>query len=211
MPNPKTGTVTMDVAKAVTDIKGGKIEFRVDRHANLHFIIGKASFTPSSWRRTTSPPWMRSCGHLEAVPPQPQGTVYPRQSLDCRITLRRTGSPVRGVGDQHDLARRRRDEALRPHGPPVVVDGAVKVGVRENAAVRRAPAGGVQGRDGGRVGGLRRPDPYVDRHRASRLSAPSPSLRVRSPRGRPSGRMIGGAGPAIWPHRSPADNLYDDP
>ena len=46
MPNPKTGTVTMDVAKAVTDIKGGKIEFRVDRHANLHFIIGKASFTP---------------------------------------------------------------------------------------------------------------------------------------------------------------------
>lgn len=47
MPNPKTGTVTMDVAKAVSDIKGGKIEFRVDRHANLHFIIGKASFTPA--------------------------------------------------------------------------------------------------------------------------------------------------------------------
>lgn len=45
MPNPKTGTVTMDVAKAVTDIKGGKIEFRVDRHSNLHFIVGKASFT----------------------------------------------------------------------------------------------------------------------------------------------------------------------
>ena len=44
MPNPKTGTVTMDVTKAVTDIKGGKIEFRVDRHANLHFIVGKASF-----------------------------------------------------------------------------------------------------------------------------------------------------------------------
>ncbi len=47
MPNPKTATVTMDVAKAVTDIKGGKIEFRVDRHANLHFIVGKASFTPA--------------------------------------------------------------------------------------------------------------------------------------------------------------------
>ena len=44
MPNPKTGTVTPDVAKTVSDIKGGKIEFRVDRHANLHFIIGKASF-----------------------------------------------------------------------------------------------------------------------------------------------------------------------
>ena len=45
MPNPKTGTVTMDVAKAVSDIKGGKIEFRVDRHANLNFIIGKVSFS----------------------------------------------------------------------------------------------------------------------------------------------------------------------
>ena len=45
MPNPKTGTVTMDTAKAVSDIKGGKIEFRIDRHANLQFIIGKASFT----------------------------------------------------------------------------------------------------------------------------------------------------------------------
>jgi len=45
MPNPKTGTVTPDVAKAVSDIKGGKIEFRVDRHANLHFIIGKSSFS----------------------------------------------------------------------------------------------------------------------------------------------------------------------
>jgi large subunit ribosomal protein L1 len=45
MPNPKTGTVTPDVVKAVSDIKGGKIEFRVDRHANLHFIIGKASFS----------------------------------------------------------------------------------------------------------------------------------------------------------------------
>ncbi|MFH0242872.1 50S ribosomal protein L1 [Streptomyces sp. HK10] len=44
MPNPKTGTVTPDVAKAVTEIKGGKIEFRVDKHANLHFIIGKVSF-----------------------------------------------------------------------------------------------------------------------------------------------------------------------
>jgi large subunit ribosomal protein L1 len=45
MPNPKTGTVTMDIAKAVSDIKGGKITFRVDKHSNLHMIIGKASFT----------------------------------------------------------------------------------------------------------------------------------------------------------------------
>jgi large subunit ribosomal protein L1 len=44
MPNPKTGTVTPDVAKAVADIKGGKITFRVDKQSNLHLVIGKASF-----------------------------------------------------------------------------------------------------------------------------------------------------------------------
>lgn len=44
MPNPKTGTVTPDVAKAVADIKGGKINFRVDKAANLHLVIGKVSF-----------------------------------------------------------------------------------------------------------------------------------------------------------------------
>lgn len=45
MPNPKTGTVTMDVAKAVADIKGGRIEFRVDKHANVHVVLGNTDFT----------------------------------------------------------------------------------------------------------------------------------------------------------------------
>ena len=44
MPNPKTGTVTMDVAKAVKEIKNGKIEYRVDKFGNIHLPIGKASF-----------------------------------------------------------------------------------------------------------------------------------------------------------------------
>jgi large subunit ribosomal protein L1 len=45
MPNPKTGTVTMDVAKAVTEVKAGKIDFRVDKTGIVHAPIGKASFT----------------------------------------------------------------------------------------------------------------------------------------------------------------------
>lgn len=45
MPNPRTGTVTMDVAQAVKDIKGGRIEFRVDKHSNLHFVLGNTDFT----------------------------------------------------------------------------------------------------------------------------------------------------------------------
>lgn len=45
MPNPKTGTVTNDIAKAVSDIKGGRLEYRVDRTGNLHAIIGKSSFS----------------------------------------------------------------------------------------------------------------------------------------------------------------------
>ena len=46
MPNPKSGTVTMDVAKAVTDVKGGKIEFKVDKTGIVHSSVGKMSFTP---------------------------------------------------------------------------------------------------------------------------------------------------------------------
>ena len=45
MPNPKSGTVTMDVAKAVSDVKGGKIDFKVDRYGIIHAGIGKVSFT----------------------------------------------------------------------------------------------------------------------------------------------------------------------
>src|SRR6188768_1900655 len=45
MPNPRTGTVTTDAAKAVTEIKGGRIEFRTDKHSNVHLVVGKAGFT----------------------------------------------------------------------------------------------------------------------------------------------------------------------
>ena len=46
MPNPKTGTVTMDVAKAVAEVKAGKIDFKVDKYGIIHTAVGKVSFTP---------------------------------------------------------------------------------------------------------------------------------------------------------------------
>ena len=51
MPNPKTGTVTMDVAKAVAEVKAGKIDFKVDRYGIIHAAIGKVSFEADKIRR----------------------------------------------------------------------------------------------------------------------------------------------------------------
>jgi large subunit ribosomal protein L1 len=54
MPNPKTGTVTDDVAKAVTEFKGGKVEYRTDRYGNVHVPIGKVSFETADLQRNFS-------------------------------------------------------------------------------------------------------------------------------------------------------------
>ncbi|MBP3235854.1 MAG: 50S ribosomal protein L1 [Bacteroidales bacterium] len=54
MPNPKTGTVTMEVGNAVKDVKGGKIDFKVDKTGIIHAAIGKASFTPDQIRENAT-------------------------------------------------------------------------------------------------------------------------------------------------------------
>jgi large subunit ribosomal protein L1 len=64
MPNPKSGTVTMDVGKAVTEIKSGRVEYRTDRNGNVHAVLGKLSFPANSWSTTTVRCSTRSCGSV---------------------------------------------------------------------------------------------------------------------------------------------------
>ena len=54
MPNPKTGTVTMDVTKAVEEVKAGKVTYRVDKAGNIHVPIGKVSFDNENWLKTST-------------------------------------------------------------------------------------------------------------------------------------------------------------
>ena len=92
MPNPKTGTVTMDVAKAIKEIKGGKIEFKVNAEGVLHTRIGKASFSSADLERN-----LRSVMEVlvKAKPPTAKGTYLKSVSV----------SSTQGVGAKLETAQ----------------------------------------------------------------------------------------------------------
>ena len=82
MPNPKSGTVTFDVAKAVKELKAGKIEFRVDKGSNVHAAVGKASFTQEKLLENASV-FLREL--VRAKPPAAKGTYI--KSLTLSSTM----------------------------------------------------------------------------------------------------------------------------
>jgi large subunit ribosomal protein L1 len=99
MPNPKTGTVTPDVARAVTEFKGGKVEYRTDRYGNVHVPIGKASFTADAL-----------LGNLGAVIDELQ-RARPAAAKG-RYLKRVTLSSTMGPGVKVDPGRLKPDEAV---------------------------------------------------------------------------------------------------
>lgn len=84
MPNPKAGTVTMEIGKAVSDVKAGKIDFRVDRYGIVHAVIGKVSFTPEMLKENA----IELVTTLERLKPTAAKGIYMRS-----ITISSTMSP----------------------------------------------------------------------------------------------------------------------
>ena len=104
MPNPKTGTVTMDVAKAVTEFKGGRVEYRTDKVGNVQLRVGKVSFSRDDLMRNVH----AVLDEIVRVKPS---------SAKGRYVLSVTLSSTMGPGVKVDPARARdRDETLAPAG-----------------------------------------------------------------------------------------------
>ena len=180
MPNPKTGTVTPDVAKAVTDIKGGKIEFRVDKHSNLHFIIGKVSFDETQLVEN----YAAALDEILRVKPSAAKGRYIKKATVS--TTMGPGIPLDANRTRNLLEESRRaltrprplDESAPPHrggglSPSV---GDVPTGRRALAPLRSPRGTGLRGpRDGPEVD-----VPKATAHRGVEAAAPAWSDRHRA-------------------------------
>jgi large subunit ribosomal protein L1 len=98
MPNPKVGTVTDDVAKAVKDVKQGKVEFKMDKLANIHFVIGRLSFEPQQLMDNGR---VAAEAIVRARPTSLKGRMIRRISLSSTMS---PGIPVRTEGFVADVA-----------------------------------------------------------------------------------------------------------
>ncbi|HYS52964.1 MAG TPA: 50S ribosomal protein L1 [Thermoanaerobaculia bacterium] len=96
MPNPKTGTVTFDVAKALQEIKAGKVEFRVDKTSIIHVPVGKIQFTPEQLRDNA---WALITAVRKAKPPAAKGkyvkSLYVSTTMSPSIPLDTTIAEVK--------------------------------------------------------------------------------------------------------------------
>ena len=168
MPNPKTGTVTPDVAKAVADIKGGKITFRVDKQSNLHLVIGKASFSAEQAGRELRCRAGRGAARQAVLG---QGQVPEEGRLLHHDGPRHPGrhqpDPQPARGQRSSLIRQRRTPA---------VPGPARDGGRSASRAVAEPGLGEPGSGGaGQVNRSRaaRPKALTERDRASRTSPPA--------------------------------------
>ena len=99
MPNPKTGTVTNDVGKAVEEFKGGKVEYRTDRHGNVQVPLGKVSFEAAALNANLA----AVIDELQrAKPAASKGKYLP----DCHLDHHGTGHQARHRADARDRRRR---------------------------------------------------------------------------------------------------------
>ena len=99
MPNPRTGTVTENVAGAVREIKQGKVEFRMDKLANIHFVIGKLSFQPQQLVENGR---VAVEAIVHARPSSVKGRLIKRMSLSSTMS---PGIPLKTDGLEVDVAR----------------------------------------------------------------------------------------------------------
>ena len=110
---PETGTVTMDVTKAIKDIKGGKVDFRVDKNGNLSFLFGKLSFSAEALDQTSAPWQTRS----SASSPATVKGRYITQGDDLLHDEPRASRSIRPRSDPDQRSTAQRQSVRRPDTP----------------------------------------------------------------------------------------------